>query len=618
MVHPTLLSRNFARLPPYLLSRVSAAVHGTLRDLVFLCDDLRTIPEDQLILLLPLFFIHLDPSLIPTAGQLDATRGTAPLCKLQDTVERGVESLNGLSTLADLSLIPIDASPDLWPRVWPWMEFFQMYWECLPGVPHDAMAGRMRMASILAELKEHPQTAVLISRTRGVRQIFAQVWAHTLQNRALASHPSALTELYRVLHFLNADIQNPTNLADIVDGLGNAVHLILVLKMHIAHACAAPPSGTAIGALGAAIKCVLVLHGDYKDLHPVLLSEGIVVSLVTALNNLSQSLVTEAASVAYMCFRLLENILLETAQLALALEGGLLPSIVRFVVPANGRDAVHVTLKTLLSKVLPSGLTSHRVVQQMKTSISDGSAAAQNAEFQRSSLFEDWTTFMRLAESRVKVLDVWEAAGKPLLQACDNLKCGSIKPRSEFKTCSACSSAIYCCRQCQITDWRDAHRDDCITLLAARQHFALPFRERAFLRVLFHSDHQRMREATACRLVDYIREYPQIPCFTAYNYAQPSEPTFEIGHQGPLAEMREHLGPDWELQWRRLARAKGRMELNLLILPQGFTVFPTRSSSSKFRDGLTNIAAGPDREEEARVHDLIQAVRSDPDFVEIH
>ncbi|KAJ7612894.1 hypothetical protein DFH06DRAFT_1484782 [Mycena polygramma] len=623
MVHPALLSRNFSKLPPYLQPRVSAAVYGSVFDLATLCDHLGTLPQDQLVLLLPVFFILLDPSLIPRPERLDAIVGTAIL---PAAIEKAIESLKALAVLADsISLIPTAVVPDLWPRVWRWMDFFQTYWNYLPGLdPDDELPTCVRMATILNRLQGHRETAVIIWKTRGVRKIFARVWANTLYSDEIASDTVALHELHRILRFLYTDIQNPAHLEDLLDGAGGTEGFVYSLKMHITYTCAAPPSEEAIGSLGAALKCATLIQGNYERLNPFLLSEDMVATIVMALRTLSKSLHTGATFFAHLCLFLLDQGLLNTPQLVRALEAGLLPLLIPITamsqVAVESRDDMSHVLGTLFSEILPRGLTSYRVVTQLRPTISDAMAAASdNAHFQQSPLFEDWMKFEELAKSRIEVLDSWESAGKPLLHACDNLKCGLIKPKSEFKSCSGCQSAAYCSRSCQTADWQETHRDDCYTLLSARQRFSLPFRDRAFLRAIFHADHERMRLAIARRTVGFLRQNPGIPYCTAYNYREASAPTFEVGPQQSFNKVREQLGPDWVLQWRRMARSEGRMELNVLMLPQGFALFPTRSSSSKYHDGLSDLATAiaPDALD-THLGALMTAVEDDPDFVEIH
>ncbi|KAJ7654027.1 hypothetical protein DFH06DRAFT_1203447 [Mycena polygramma] len=627
MVHPALLSRNFSSLLPHIRSRVSRAVHGPVQDLVNLCNDLDELPHNQLVLLLPVFFIHLDPSSTPTVDRLDATLGTETL---RATVERGFESLSALATLADLDLIPLDVAPDLWPRVWPWMDFIQTYWNYLPGFrPSDQLPNCARMATLINTLQGHQETTVVIAKTRGVRTIFARVWARALHDDSFSPDALALHELHRILFFLyvDNDMRNPENLAEVVAGTGGIEGLVLALKRNMTHACAVPPCAQAIGSLGAAIDCVLLLHTHYKDLPSLLLSEEMIPTFITALGTLSTSLVTGAPLNAHVCVLLLEQGLRDTPQLVRAMEAGFLSLVIPLAIMSPRAVGATATmgdvLKTVLSEVLPLGLTSFRFVSQLRTMITNATVAASSAQFRRSPLFDDWTRFVNLAESRINVLDAWQSAGRPLLQACDNLKCGLIKPRGEFKACSACQSAVYCSPSCQSADWQDTHRDDCHTLLSARQHLPLLFRERAFLRALFHSDYKRMRLDIARRTVGFIRENPGIPFCTAYNYRTARLPTFEVGAQVSFDEVKAQLGPDWELRWQRMARAEGRMELHMLMLPQGFALFPTHSSTSKFRDGLMNIATALPGQAasdalDTQLRDLIRDVESDLDFVETH
>jgi hypothetical protein len=148
-------------------------MNGTVEGLAILCNDLDNFLEDQLVLLLPVFFNCIDPSLIPVGHLLDENGQTAQIC-----IMRALLSLTALATITENSSFPLDAAPDLWSRTWPWIHFFHTHWGCLPGIPLSDEAGVYEHMSLLVtNLNRHSGAAVAIVRARGVRTILAKTWA---------------------------------------------------------------------------------------------------------------------------------------------------------------------------------------------------------------------------------------------------------------------------------------------------------------------------------------------------------------------------------------------------------------------------------------------------------
>ncbi|KAJ6586020.1 hypothetical protein B0H19DRAFT_1111184 [Mycena capillaripes] len=53
-------------------------------------------------------------------------------------------------------------------------------------------------------------------------------------------------------------------------------------------------------------------------------------------------------------------------------------------------------------------------------------------------------------------------------RACDNMECGVIRDKKEFRCCSACKSTYYCSNDCQRHDWGEGHRQECDRLRSNR------------------------------------------------------------------------------------------------------------------------------------------------------
>ncbi|KAJ7658856.1 hypothetical protein DFH06DRAFT_1297546 [Mycena polygramma] len=475
----------------------------------------------------------------------------------------------------------------------------------------------MAIATVVTVLGQHSGAAKSIGQTHGVRKLLAQVWIHILCDDELSSWDGSLEEVDWLLRFMAINLQESQNLCDIVDGVGGEHSLVSGLLKHMAHACAFLPSRPAIVSLAAAFKFMELLTKYHVKFRSLLSEGGVTVAVTTTLATVSDSSPStlSASATVHLCFILLERYLRvfpDTAYvwLSRALEAGLLRFILSFGItsPATGDSLTDMSaVLEELFVVLTNGLTSCRVVNRMKTELLDAVEGEQSAEFRECPLFAHWGDFTALTEWRIQVLD----AGRSVLRACDNMRCGVLKPRNEFKYCSTCLSAAYCSQECQIMDWRDSHRDECNSWRTSRSLRTLPSRERAFIQTLLHADYMRMRPELARRTIDFLRSFRTSLSTPSGTIAPPI--------LSPLAKSTLVTTSNPTSAWQKWKKWSGICTGSVWrVLRDGCIVIPTRSSTAKLRHGLVRIGdeihergrgegvAGQIDEPE-RIRDLIQS-----------
>ncbi|KAJ6530213.1 hypothetical protein B0H19DRAFT_481269 [Mycena capillaripes] len=367
-------------------------------------------------------------------------------------LDNATQSLYSLSSMAGKWQFPLDAASDLWPRVWPWIEFIHTYWDYFPDCSALELPFlRVAHSILLVRLKDHNETWKVMSTTRNVRRIIAAAWATMLPCNDTPDGPHAtLKELTKTLFALSSqrdDLKNPENWEEVIGGCGGSyADLAIVVTKHLSQATAAPKSEMAVGALTSVLMLLQPLYEVYEDFTSTLLSHGIIPALVSALaiDGLAPPVVGLPHRPVDLCMAMIVEYIQTSPGypwIAEALQAGLLRYIVSFMekmIEASFTRGMYSDLKELLCTVLPSGLVSYTVVTQIKESFSEIQEASQSQKFSRSVLFEDWTVFKTLVEQRVSVLDTWESSGRPSFLACDNLKCGKIAEKEQFRCCSAC------------------------------------------------------------------------------------------------------------------------------------------------------------------------------------
>ncbi|KAJ6580570.1 hypothetical protein DFH09DRAFT_1275690 [Mycena vulgaris] len=569
---------------------------STLRSsLKKLCTFVRTIPLEQTKLLLPIFYLHLDPSPIPAPAALETLMATGTRLPCIDIA---IMSLNALGWLATLEVIPVDAAPDVWSRVSKWVLFLHTYWDYLPGVhAADAIDACINHSRIILMLVNHLATAALIFEARGIRSIVARAWMARLDEPHAKDHLLSL-----LLMFLADGMDDVGNFQEIIDGVGGSLDdMVIPLIKHTSRAVGAPKSDFAVASIQAIMMC---LGSRDQAFHSILLSRGIVPLIVSSLSALDGSKNELTYQIVAMCLARLIRYLKRpsgNAWIAAALEAGVLRYIITFAIRAVGTtdstiEALQPYLMELVCEILPGSLVSYAVVARAERAFSDVEHLSRASEFMHSPLYEDWGKVATLAKERAAVLDTWEAIGRESRRACDNVKCGRILMKREFKCCSTCESASYCSHECQAVDWRDAHRDVCQSLGFVRRryhHLCLPTRERAFMRRVLDMDYQRLSYTISILIISFLVQNPAQKFYVCFDYARADGALVQVVPKSQSSVTQE-FEAELPTQWGRLMRAGGRMRMDVMLVnDSGISrplLFPMRATSSKFHDGLRRIA----------------------------
>ncbi|KAF7351865.1 MYND-type domain-containing protein [Mycena venus] len=257
-------------------------MNGSSKDIAKLYTVTQSLTDDEAIGLLPVFYANLDPSWIPSLDVLDNI--TDPSTRLR-CIENVTKIFSSLCYIVRNPLFPLDATPDLWPRIWKWMEFLRLYHECVPAsTASEVVSTHVSQSQILLKFGQHPQTCLAMFSTKGVRRTLATAWATLVHRLYTADEPATLGVIAFPLLALS-DMKDPQNLVEVVDGCGGSYKaLALTLMLNISQAVANSKSDMAV----TSITPVLCFLSDVSRISPefvaYLLSHGIISSLVSALD----------------------------------------------------------------------------------------------------------------------------------------------------------------------------------------------------------------------------------------------------------------------------------------------------------------------------------------------
>ncbi|KAJ7439903.1 hypothetical protein B0H11DRAFT_2293196 [Mycena galericulata] len=533
------------------------------------------------ILFLPALFVNVDSGRIPEPCHLDTVFSDGGGSALEN-IRLAFHSLNAISVLSSTSLIPIEASPELWPHLWDWLDFVHTYWAYLPlGAKVDSEGEVCLLHSkIIVALSRHPDTAKLIRSTPGVRRILALGWKSVLDDESLFA--GSMIDVVCMVPILSDRFDDKANSEEIVEAVGGSFqHLALTIVQHLVRSWSVSKSPEAAAFAGC---CFVFLNGDGAAtgrLTAALRSVGFIQTLVTTISVLHGATAAASNSAGIDgCMYYLLALLNDPPgyhDIAQAIKSDFLRVIAKVATSkcvANKKSNVPFpiasTITEILNVFLPRATVHYAVVLELKNALPEAEDFAIKSGFHKSRFSREWENFVALAKTRIKLLEEFDVFSR--LKACDNMDCGKIVAKTELRCCSSCQSRNYCSRTCQAMDWRDGHRDLCQDLRTARCDDPDPLttRGKSFLRALLTKD--------------YLSE----PFFTVFAYASSSgveidfKPCSEVLERDRAAQLPSELS--------RLARSRGRMQMHLMFIYGGevsrLISSPMRMQSSKLHDGL--------------------------------
>ncbi|KAJ7432946.1 hypothetical protein FB451DRAFT_358513 [Mycena latifolia] len=626
-MHESLRTRNISQLPKSLKKLAYAAEKGSSIDLLHLIQAAKEEPASESRCLLPVFYANLHAVAMPTVEMLE----NGPDEELAvDPVRRVLMSLKGLSELYDNLLLPPDTYEFLWPRVFPWLDFFTTYSDYYPQLLKDNIKYPLHFELIWILLRD-PMTAAMIKSTRGVRSMVARAWADFLDSNVYSSSSRIFGILCEVIRTL-FDASDPDIVQEINTGCGPN-GLAFVIVKHMLYVLPSAPEimePDTTMCFGIALRMVIDLADSTPAMIPALLSHGIVPALVRTICAFEWEHIAELF--VSMSMRTLLRLLKESSDhrpVVDALRAGLLKAIVSSI----PMEIEHVL--ELLTCFLPAHAVHHTVLAHLRRlpPALDKIVKTFDPAVRQTPHFAAWMMFCKLVIEREDLQMSLDLVHPSHQLACDNMACGKISARTSLMRCSGCRSTSYCSAECQRRDWKEGgHRAECMRRNARRldeSDGALTSRDRQFLRELLHHDYETQRPEIIRRQLDFVEargahltDDGWVSFYTSFNYT--------IGRAEitvlPLNKLSQEFRDDY---LPRLSRSGGRMELHEAVFLQGgktsSVLFLMRSSQAYLQRALRVLhdPAAPEvdrrrRELLGRIEDSTELASERTNEVDIH
>ncbi|KAJ7131991.1 hypothetical protein C8R46DRAFT_1362601 [Mycena filopes] len=626
-MHPSLRLQNLSHLPFSLRRLATPALKGSLKDLKQLVRLVEASSNEETFgHCLPVFYTILDPTGIPDLLDTELWNTAAPCANV------ALEALRGPASVVFVS--PLSGGPALWRRVWAWLIFF--------AALDDSALWSTKLLYIMERFSSDACTTAVISETPGVRAMVMRGWADLFTSPDPPHHPG-----FRFIRkFLsNSMLANePAHLAEVLEGSDGPAGLASLIVRYIG--ILVPGRRRVMhranmSFFDAILTFVWQLQ-ETEEIGSALISGGVLKFLSSAACAVSEYTDSDTDSIEHAVlrqpmlafFEVLDcflDISPSSDRIKEALAAGLLPTIIRTAIICKDIDIQGTALWRILDARLPESTVFSSVLSQLDPLLEVVETIAAATEFTELPIHSRWRSFHTLASVRGCFMEEKRLEADPAKKACDNMQCGIIREKSQFRRCCNCQRVYYCSTDCQKADWEMGdHRGVCKSMRRFRlTQPHLNLRDLAFMRGLLHRDaalFTKLSGSHFATVLSRMQENPGELLVTVFDYSRGGV-TCIVRTLGEERSDDLEADIDWEQHVDRANRSGGRMSLHIMRIPDGKRIrrwmLPLRFDSSALHDGLLGIlkTLPPDVEDwqlqevKTEVERLLEA---NEDVLEIH
>ncbi|KAJ7062791.1 hypothetical protein C8F01DRAFT_1135262 [Mycena amicta] len=556
---------------------------------------MRGCTHSQILCFLPVFHAILSPANLPAAEAL-----TTP--DWIDAIPQALDALNTMGFLID-NVLPdpsqhLDLYAALWEHVWPWMHFIYIHYDY--RTEFWKISNKVRVfTNFIAFTRLYTlnnNTHELLLSTHGFRTVVAGVWSMldaSEMDSAEVGGERRVEDLTGLIlsHILPAAHHGDSDaIQEIIDGVGGTVrHLAQVVTSHmeiLAKFTSVHPFQ--LYSLLLFLKNVDRPWDQRLEYSPGSLTLpalriGLLDHMVDAMHKVT---LAAADPDAHLNAELKQcdvvNVLVESLAFVLSVFlfapnsylackktlGARLFRNLTLCAVFMDKDETQETIDQILRAFMPAVLLDVHALDHLADELTAyKKILAENSGWQPS---DTWIEFVTVAEERLALISGFDLSA--VSKACDNIQCGLIARKNQFKRCSECQDAYYCSEGCQLADWkRGDHRKVC----HKRQSLGLArhgLRQRCYVRALIQQDYKRHKSFIYRAYFDLVLANPELDMgrfCTRFDYSN-FRANVTVEPSG-LDDIRENAADEWTVfacdDAISRARMSERFQIHVLIPP---------------------------------------------------
>ncbi|KAJ7605635.1 hypothetical protein FB45DRAFT_1069186 [Roridomyces roridus] len=570
-MHPSLNTAALLSLPPALRKSAFAALGGTSADLLKMIREAKNGPKSTWILLLPVFYAHLNPA---KAQQLQPSEvlGSADA----ELVLLAFLAVHGLNTIGE---IPQAACPDIWPGLWQWTQLMMQHHYCIPAhVIKHPREGPILAFIVMGRIYRICDDACrkAIAAEPGTRVTVARVWA--ILSRDNEWTPGLQIDAYAaVLDFINVgmDLQNRQHHDDLVEGSGGSLRDLATVIVNFVPYIMTKETRASNQFLIRAMSIIRETDQLREGFRDLVLQRGIVTAFVIALRKMTTHALLTPGQALDDGFKVLISLVFQSRYHLWFIES-LRAGFLRLFASALENPQL-ITLEVLRGSIL-SYLTLflpyRSVLVELRWALADMDAHMDLTRARGFKAWDAWKSFMEVYNLFLSMVAAHDSRDRVPMRACDNVECDLVSVKGDLKRCACCESVYYCSTDCQRLDWMRGHRKTCAAIRAhsLENPDSLTSRDRSFFRTIVHEVYKMQTLNIFMSQLGVMKESPMFPkeCVTILKYAKSG---FVIRSSGtdPNLELDDQaipVGPMWEDQLSRAVASNHRIHLHIIEFPQ--------------------------------------------------
>ncbi|KAJ6462526.1 hypothetical protein C8R45DRAFT_940778 [Mycena sanguinolenta] len=349
-----------------------------------------------------------------------------------DTMMRASLSLEGMLCLA---YPPLESRLDFWKRVWPWIQFFDVYRSRMPNSPTDDIirAGSFNIIAHLCCGTEPP--IAQISACPGVGLLATKLWVSYFQD----PKPSRISQhaLQRLGSFLLTATHSNCDLEEYIDGAGG-VDALAKLVVQLTDYLLNWDNVLRMAEVGSVVSFASSVTADYASPSP---------SGVNAWLSALQSHKYPAALVSVLLLpanvaaggeqELLQRMawdhlfpLLWTSYSYSTIVDAIDAGLLRLVVSHTAaREDISTNIRATIKLLIQPATIYYSVLSAVEDALPLVAELTSKPTFISSTLHADWKEFINLVSNRLKFKEVFDSGQYPSHKACDNLEVRTVALR---------------------------------------------------------------------------------------------------------------------------------------------------------------------------------------------
>nr|GAT60447.1 predicted protein [Mycena chlorophos] len=450
---------------------------------------------------LPVVYALLDPKYIPTPDMFEASR-----FGVERTAYIAEEAI---TILWYARYLPEPVHRTLWPRVWLWIQFFEVYSTLQDAKYFAQTCGRMLQS--VRYMCAFPRLAVEVLETPDVARFIGKLWAALVHHPETSSQHATILAVYDFLVYGEMDALNDEIAREVAEGVQNfdwKVDRSAYINQRLVALADSQEYSDAVRFHGLLLICYALRNQELydNDFISTLAKTLLILSTREFDPEIPAAMVVELIlTILETAFKLPETL---SELLPAAMRAGLVSALIGLARHPRMDDAKDA-LEPFISNIACKGMMLYPVVE----AAADCRVPLPSAggKYVDEGLGKACDELVQVVQDRTRLLAYYKSEAHQTKRMCSNPLCPKVVPETRLRRCSGCLSAFFCTKDCARAAREIEHRHTCPIFreLDLVQQSRAPKRFDHFLRVILLRDYRARKLEILLMMLASMLHHPQ-------------------------------------------------------------------------------------------------------------